>query len=96
MFRLILAIILLVIIYWTARSIWEDLKKGLGKRRPKSPSSPPPRVTDRLVRDPVCGVYCPRSSAYTAIWKGKVYYFCSEECRQKFLAEKGSAASSAG
>ncbi len=96
MFRLILIILLLLVIYWAARSLWRDIKTSWQRPKVKTPSSPPPQVTDKLVKDPVCGVYCAKRSAYTAIWKGRVYYFCSEECRQKFLAEKGSAASSVG
>ncbi|WP_022853970.1 YHS domain-containing protein [Thermodesulfatator atlanticus] len=90
MLRLILIIILILFIYAVLRSIWRDLRKSRPKEKP---SSPLPEVTDKLVKDPVCGVYCPRKTAYTAIWQGKVYYFCSEECRQKFLGQKGSQAS---
>ncbi len=97
MLRLLLIIILLLVIYWAARSLWRDFKNLRPKTSSKkAPSSSLPAVTDKLVRDPVCGVYCAKKEAYTVIWKGKVYYFCSEECRQKFLASKGSAASSVG
>ncbi|AEH44635.1 YHS domain-containing protein [Thermodesulfatator indicus DSM 15286] len=93
MFRIILIIVLFLLIWFTIKAIWKDLRQA----RPKAKtSSSPPEVTDKLVKDPVCGVYCPRKTAYTAIWQGKVYYFCSEECRQKFLAEKGAKASSSG
>ncbi len=98
MLRILLILFLLLVIYWAGRSLWRDLKEGLRSQRAssKASSSSPPAVTDKLVKDPICGVYCARKEAYTAIWKGRVYYFCSEECRQKFLASKGSAASSAG
>ena len=92
-FRLILILVLLLVIYWAARSLWRDLKASAYHKKKPASSSTPPQVTDKLVKDPVCGVYCAKRSAYTAIWKGKVYYFCSEECRQKFLAERESASS---
>ncbi|OAG28250.1 YHS domain-containing protein [Thermodesulfatator autotrophicus] len=93
MFRIILIIVLIWLIWFALKAIWKDLRRV----RPKSKtSSSLPEVADKLVKDPVCGVYCPRKSAYTAIWQGKVYYFCSEECRQKFLAEKKAKASSSG
>ncbi len=95
MVRLILILILLVLVYWAGRSLWQDLQR-LKRRSPgpwshdsasKGGDSNLP-VADVLVQDPVCGVYCPKKKALTAIYKGKVYYFCSEECRQKFLRDK--------
>jgi len=102
MMRLLIILALIFLIVWVGRSVLEDLKILSSRRRTasqkrttkkKSPSSPHLPVTDKLVQDPVCGVYCAKSAAYTAIWKGKVYYFCSEECRQKFLKERSSASS---
>ncbi len=98
MSRLILILLLLVVIYWLGRSVFEDLSKLRSRQRsqkkPPSDSSSNLPVTDQLVQDPVCGVYCPKKKALSAIYKGKVYYFCSEECRQKFLAQKASSSSS--
>ena len=36
--------------------------------------------------DPVCGMTVDRSSASTATFQGKTYYFCSDSCRRKFEA----------
>jgi YHS domain-containing protein len=36
--------------------------------------------------DPVCGMSVDRSSANTATFQGKIYYFCSDSCRRKFEA----------
>jgi hypothetical protein len=35
-----------------------------------------------LVKDPVCGTYVPQETALRA----RDQFFCSEECRRKFLA----------
>ncbi len=97
MSRFILILLLLGVIYWLGRSIFEDLaklKRQRSQKKPSSDSSSNLPVTDQLVQDPVCGVYCPKKKALSAIYKGKVYYFCSEECRQKFLAQKASSSSS--
>jgi len=41
-----------------------------------------------IVRDPVCGMEMElRDAVYTHSWKGRVYYFCSEECRHRFMEE---------
>ncbi len=39
---------------------------------------------DLLVEDPVCHTYVAQKNSEFLKIKGKTYYFCSEECRQKF------------
>ena len=34
--------------------------------------------------DPVCGMTIETAGAKSAVYDGHVYYFCSQECRQKF------------
>ncbi len=41
-----------------------------------------------LVQDPQCHTYIPKETALTAHIGGKVHYFCSRECLEKF--KKGS------
>ena len=38
-----------------------------------------------LVKDPVCGTYVSKENALTVRDNDTVYYFCSYECRDKFL-----------
>ncbi len=96
MSRVIFILFLICTIYWLGKSIIRDLLSLKSRKRSttseKKPSISSLPVTDELVQDPVCGVYCPKKSAFTAIYKGKVYYFCSEECRQKFIAQNISSA----
>lgn len=43
-----------------------------------------------MTRDPVCLMTLdPRRAAAMAEYSGQAYYFCSEGCRQKFLAQPG-------
>jgi hypothetical protein len=44
--------------------------------------APGPATAGRLVKDPVCGTYIPEETAVRANDK----FFCSEECRQKFIS----------
>jgi YHS domain-containing protein len=44
---------------------------------------------DVLVEDPVCKVCVPKKQALTEEEDGKIFYFCSAECREKFIARKG-------
>jgi YHS domain-containing protein len=36
--------------------------------------------------DPVCGMTVQTNTAKSAVHNGRAYYFCSEDCRQKFEA----------
>ena len=36
--------------------------------------------------DPVCGMPVEASTAKTTAYKGQIYYFCSQNCREKFEA----------
>lgn len=37
-------------------------------------------------KDPVCGTYVPESEAKMVRSGGEYYYFCSDSCREKFIA----------
>ncbi len=77
MFLLYLFIILFIayLLFWP---------KGSSGKRAKSRTSVGPR---RLVKDPVCGIYVDEEEAIKLKWQGEILYFCSEECRDKFLEQ---------
>ncbi|MEF3169246.1 MAG: transcriptional regulator [Deltaproteobacteria bacterium] len=56
-------------------------------QRPYAEQRRPSPIQDELVRDPVCGVYCPKRDALMLRTWGETHYFCSEECRRRFLQE---------
>jgi YHS domain-containing protein len=39
--------------------------------------------------DPVCGMEVTVESEWTAEYEGVTFYFCSEDCRDKFIATPG-------
>lgn len=41
-----------------------------------------------MVKDETCNTYLPREEAILEKADGREYYFCSQECRQKFLGQK--------
>ena len=53
------------------------------RRTPEEPRPRAARTSARLVKDPVCGTYVPETSAIRA---GDAF-FCSEECRGKYLGK---------
>ena len=44
-------------------------------------------VEDEVIRDPHCGVYCPKREMISANVEGSILYFCSENCRNAYLQE---------
>ena len=42
-----------------------------------------------MAKDPICQMDVDESAALKAERGGQTYYFCSEHCRSKFLAEDG-------
>ncbi len=43
-----------------------------------------------LHKDPVCGTFVPGSSTWTRNVDGQTVYFCSAECRERFLVSARS------
>ena len=47
-------------------------------------------IAPRQFVDPVCGMTVQTAGAKSAVHDGQVYYFCSQDCRQKFEAAPAS------
>src|ERR1700682_6697905 len=53
--------------------------------------------TQIYTSDPVCGMKVdPATARYSHVHDGKTYYFCSEGCRAKFVAEPAKYLAAAG
>lgn len=52
------------------------------------PQAAPPKATD-----PVCGMTVEPAKAKSSLFQGVAYYFCSNNCREKFEAEPSKYAS---
>jgi len=80
--KLFFIILLVSIIYFSIKSIFKPIKKPA--RTPEYKKSKQEPSTE-MVQDPECGIYLDPSCSITIEQEGKIYYFCSEECRDKFL-----------
>ena len=49
--------------------------------------------TTNNTKDPICGMSVDEATALHAERDGKTFYFCSDHCRQKFLAAPAGAKS---
>ncbi|HXX76404.1 MAG TPA: YHS domain-containing protein [Nitrospiraceae bacterium] len=77
MYRIILILSLLVVLYFLLRSAIRELKaRGAGDRVPLD--------KNQMVQDPVCRVFVPRGSATAEDIGGQTYYFCSRACAKVF------------
>lgn len=81
--RLLIYIILIFVVYQIYKAVRRELGRPEQVNRTKDDSA----ITAELVEDPVCHTYCPKNEALMAGMDGKSYYFCSEECKKKFIEE---------
>jgi uncharacterized protein len=58
--------------------------RGVKRMRPQA-GAPPRQVQGVMVKDEVCGTYIPRDEALVESRDGTEHYFCSDECRRRFL-----------
>jgi len=84
-FALRIAIILLVI-YLVRGALRDFLRRLLSPPSPPNPGTG--EIRGVMMKDPVCGTYVDVAAAVTGNRGGKNYFFCSEECRQKFASAR--------
>ena len=77
---LVLLVFLLILFFY-----YRNYKKRKLNRKEKV------RITE-MVKDEVCGVYLPKEEALKVEIEGKVYYFCSQECKDAFLKGRSERA----
>jgi YHS domain-containing protein len=92
MIRALAYLIASVLVITVVRSIIGIVMKGfsdLFNPAPppqKGPSPPSVPIGGELKKDPVCGTFISTSTAIQKRVGGENYYFCSNECRDKFKA----------
>jgi uncharacterized protein len=82
--RLLIYIALGIVLYRAAKSLFGQ-SQNRGRSGGGGVGEP---VDDVMIQDPQCGVYFPQSRAVVLHKGGQTLYFCSEECRDRYLAEK--------
>ena len=80
MTRVLLLVVLSFLLVRALRTIFRGVVVGVAG----SPQSRSPSSSVKLVRDPVCGTHVTPRSNLSITTKGTTYYFCSEQCRDKF------------
>lgn len=97
MFRALIYGVLFLFILAVIRLIMSTLRQGVGElfreeaaaaKRPSGSGAanpPPAGSSGSLKRDPVCGTYVPADNSVRKTVGGEVVYFCSPECRDKYV-----------
>jgi len=83
--KLILIGFLIFILYILIKFFRFLNKLSLIFKQTKEPHSQ--KKSNLMVKDEVCNTYLPQEDALEVNINGKKYYFCSKECKQKFLEE---------
>jgi YHS domain-containing protein len=76
--------ILPLLLFLVVRSILGSLFKRARGNPVQSPSERTPSM--ELKKDPVCGTYVSPATGVSRTVQGHMIYFCSKECRDKFVA----------
>jgi uncharacterized protein len=79
MFRLIL---LAAIIYILFKWLWRSTPPAA---KPRTFEPPQDQKVEEMLQDPVCGTWVPVGQAVILDRDKETLYFCSAECREKFL-----------
>lgn len=81
--RIIILALFLYLVYLVVR-FFQSLGQSTRQTRPKAESLP----KKTMVKDEVCNTYIAEDEAIKEFQNGQVYYFCSQECRKKFLSSR--------
>jgi YHS domain-containing protein len=76
--------ILPLLLFLIVRSILGSMfnrGRSLTRQRPSEPPTP----SMELKKDPVCGTYVSPATGLSRSVQGHLIYFCSKECRDKFV-----------
>ena len=90
MFRFILLLAAVVLLFAAFPSLLESIRHVLGLNRlpqNSTPASAPrknPHPDTDLKRDPVCGTLVYAGSAFQKAGRGETLYFCSKTCRDEY------------
>ncbi|MDA8140918.1 MAG: hypothetical protein M0036_19895 [Desulfobacteraceae bacterium] len=79
--RLLIYVVLGVLIYRAVRAWF-----GGGQSKVQPGGQAPPPADDVMIQDPQCGVYFARRDGVSINQGGQELIFCSEACKEKYLA----------
>jgi len=79
---MILKLLLTAFLIYITFTLFRNSKKLSGNKKDEIDSSPV-----ELVKDPICETFVEMETPYKVKLYDNIYYFCSEECREKFIVK---------
>jgi YHS domain-containing protein len=86
MVSILLRFLFLILGLWLLRQV---LGKIMKSARPPGMDGNASVAPNNMVKDPVCGMYMDSRLAVRLENRKQSYYFCSEECKDKYLSRSG-------
>ena len=90
MLSIIIRILSALLLVWLFRRL---LGVFLGSAKVNQSKSDSETASNHMVKDPVCGMYMDSRLAVRLGNERKEFYFCSEDCKKKYLNQSAGAAS---
>jgi len=85
--RLLFLLFLALAVFWWLGRLLGATRRGAAVRKPPGRGE---ALRGRMVRDRVCNTFIPEERALRVQNDGEEHFFCSEACRDRFLAGKGA------
>jgi uncharacterized protein len=90
MFRAIFELLLVIVVISVLRGVFGIIGKALSgsvnQNRPAQRSSGEVPISGELKKDPACGTYISAATSIKETVAGQTFYFCSKQCRDKYVA----------
>ncbi len=86
-FKLIWYIIWGLIIYKIFSKFSHKSNKKSNFNSKEAPVNERKVIKSKVYKDPICGTFVDPQISESFQLNGKVYYFCSKECKEKFIKE---------
>jgi uncharacterized protein len=74
-------LIFLIFVLWLLRVVLAKVFGDFRRRPPRASDKP----SSNMVKDPICGMYMDSRLAIRLENSKEAHYFCSEECKNKYL-----------
>jgi uncharacterized protein len=86
MYALLVRFLLFIATFWLIQRILSFVFRINIKKPDPTPPGAGASASNDTVKDPVCGMYMDPRLAIHLEKENESFYFCSEECRRKFLS----------
>jgi uncharacterized protein len=85
MFNGIMRLIFYAVWAYIIYSVYRFVRNGWRKIAPRQAAAGRKPISGVMVKDEACLTYIPKDDAIREVIGGKERFFCSKECRKKFL-----------